>query len=134
MPADVGAQPRRRLLALVVGLGVAEGGDGFEREFRVDHQRALVGQEHGAVRPAAVGQRELEFVAALRQAILDDDLHAALAECAALLLVGEHALQRGDLGGELGDVLLRAVDHGKPLVELLQVLDGVLAASWSSIG
>ena len=34
--------------------------------------------------------------------------------------------QRGDLGGEFGDVLLRAVDDGEPLVELLQILGGVL--------
>ena len=62
----------------------------------------------------------------LRQAVLDDRLHAALPEGAARLLVGQHLAQRADLGGEIGDVALRAVDDGKPLVELLQVLDRVL--------
>ena len=42
------------------------------------------------------------------------------------LLVGEHALQRRDLRGEIGDVLLRAVDRHQAFVELLQALDGVL--------
>ena len=51
----VGAHPRGRLLALVVGLGFLIGGDGFEREFGVDDQRALPGQEHRAVRPHLVG-------------------------------------------------------------------------------
>ena len=111
--------------ALLVGLGVAERVHRLERELGVDHQRALVGQEHRAVRPAAVGERVLEFVEALRQSVLDDDLHAALAEGAAVLLVGEHALQRGDLGGELGDVLLRAVDHRQPLVQLRARLSAV---------
>ena len=35
-------------------------------------------------------------------------------------------MQRGDLRGEIGDVLLRAVDDREPLVQLLQVLDRVL--------
>ena len=64
----------------------------------------------------------MKFVTALRQAVLDYDFHARLAERAALLLVGQHALQRRDLGGEIGDVLLRGVDDGKPLVQLLQML------------
>ena len=86
---------------------------------------ALPGQEHRAVRPHLVGERVLEFVTALRQAVLDDDFHARLAERAALLLVGQYALQRGDLGGEIGDVFLRGVDDGEPLVQLLQMLAGV---------
>ncbi len=101
-------------------------GDGFERKFRVDQQRPLVGQKHRAVGPTAVRQRELELVTVLRQAVLDDDLHPRLPEGAALLLVGEHILQRGDLRGEIGDVLLRAVDHHEPLVELGEAVDGVL--------
>jgi hypothetical protein len=44
----------------------------------------------------------------------------------ARLLVGQHALQRGDLRGQLGDVLLRVIDDGEPLVELLQVVGRVL--------
>jgi hypothetical protein len=47
-----------------------------------------------------------------------------LAEGAARLLVGEHALQRRHLGGKIGDVLLRAVDDCKPFAELLQILSG----------
>src|SRR4030095_11367044 len=67
---------------------------------------------------AAVRERELELIAILRQAVLDDDLHARLPEGAALLLVRQHALQRGDLRGEISNVLLGAVDHRQPLVEL----------------
>ncbi len=114
---------RRRAAAwrFVVGLGVAVGGHGFEREFGIDDQRPFVGQEDRAVGPQLVGERVLEFVAALGQAVAHDQFHAALAEGAALLLVGKHALQRGDLGRQRRDVLLRAVDDGEPLVELLQV-------------
>ena len=127
VPGHVLAQALGRLFARLVGLGVAQRRDGFEREFRVDHQRALVaGQKHHAVRPRAVRQRELEFVGALRQPVLDDRLHARLAEGAARLLVGEHLAQRGDLGGEVGEILLRGVDDREPLVELVQALHGLL--------
>ena len=125
--AEILTHPRCRLLALVVALGVAQGGDGFERELGVDHQGPVVRQEYRAVRPAPVGERELEFVAVFRQPVLDDELHAALAERAALLLVGQHALQRGHLRRQVGDVPLRAVDDREPLVELLQAFDRVLA-------
>ena len=125
MLADVGAQALRGEFALVVALGVAIGGDGFERKFGVDDQGPVVRQKHAAIGPGAVRQRVLEGVGALGQAVLNDDFHARLAEGAARLLVGEHALQRGHLGGELGDVLLRVVDHREPLVELLQVLGRV---------
>src|ERR1700733_1338321 len=54
--ADVDAQSLRRQFALIVGLGVAIGGDGFEWKFCVNHQGTLVGQEHAAVRPAMVRQ------------------------------------------------------------------------------
>ena len=80
----------RRLLALLVAARLAIGGHGFERELGVDDQRALVGQEHGAVGTRAVGERVLELVAALGQPVLDDHLHAALPEGAARLLVAEH--------------------------------------------
>ena len=62
----------------------------------------------------------LEFVRALRQAVLDDRFHARLAERAACLLVGEHVAQRRDLRGELGEVLVRVVDHAEPLVQQAQ--------------
>ena len=123
------AQPRRRLLALLLVARLAIGGHGFERELGVDHQRALVGQEHGAVGTRAVGERVLELVAALGQPVLDDRLHAALAEGAARLLVAEHGAERSHLRGEIGDVLLRAVDDREPLVQLMQVLDRVLGGA-----
>ena len=91
MRADMLAQEFGRGMARVVALRVAERGDGFERELGVDHQRALVRQEDRAIRPRAVRERELEFVGAFREPVLDDHFHAALAEGAALLLVGEHA-------------------------------------------
>ena len=71
-----------------------------------------------AVGPLAVRERRLEGVGALGQAVLDDGLHAHLAEGAARLLVGEDLLKRDHVGGKLGQVLLRRVDHGEPLVEL----------------
>ena len=128
VPAEILAQPRRRLLALLVALGFAKRRDGFERKFGIDHKRAPVRKKYGAVGPTLVGQRELEFVAAFRQCILNDELHASLAEGAALLFVGENALQRGHLRSEVGDVPLRVVDDHQPLIELLQALDGVLPA------
>ena len=54
--------------------------------------------------------------APVRQAVLDDGLHAQLAEGAALLLVGEDVLQGDDARGQLGDVALGGVDHGEPLI------------------
>ena len=122
--ADVGAQARRRRFSLVVGLGVAIRGHAFQRKFRVDHQRAPVGQEHAAIGTRLVEQRVLEGIGAFGQAVLDDRLHPPLAESATRLLVGEHALQRRHLGGKIGDVLLRAVDNRKPFAELLQILGG----------
>jgi hypothetical protein len=50
-----------------------------------------------------------------------------LAERAALLFVGQYALQRGHLRSQIGDVSLRVVDDREPLVEFLQALDGMLA-------
>ena len=58
---------------------------------------------------------------AVRLCRLDD-----LAEGAARLLVGQHALQRVHLRRQLGDVLLRAVDHRQPRMQLLQMVAGVL--------
>ena len=54
MLADVGAQALRRGLTLVLGLGLAISGDGFERKLGIDHQRTLVWQEHAAVGTATV--------------------------------------------------------------------------------
>ena len=119
---NVGAQSRGRGFACLVGLGVPIGGESFEREFCIDHQRAAVGQKHTAVGPGLVGERVLEGVGPLGQAVLDDGFHAPLAERAARLLVGEHALQGRHLTGEIGDVLLRAVDDREALGELLQIL------------
>ena len=126
MLAHVLAHARPGLSPLVVGGGVAIGGDGFERKLGVDHQRPLVWQEDYAIRPHAVAERELKLVAILRQAVADDDFHAALTEGAALLLVGQDVLQRRHLAGQRRDVFLRPVDDGKPLMQLLQVLGGAL--------
>ena len=125
MRADMLAQEFGRGMARVVALRVAERGDRFERELGVDHQRALVGQKDRAIRPHPVRERELEFVGAFREPVLDDHFHAALAEGAALLLVGEHARERRHLRGQVGDVLLRAVDDGEALVELRQIVGGL---------
>ena len=66
MRADMLAQKFGRGIARLVARRLAERGDGFERKFGVDHERALVGQEDRAIRPHAVRERELEFVGALR--------------------------------------------------------------------
>ncbi len=73
-------------------LRFAERGDGFERELGVDHQRApvIAGQVHDAIGPLAVRERVLERVGVLGQPVGHDRFHAALAEGAARLLVGEH--------------------------------------------
>ena len=94
--------------------------------FEFDDQRPLVREMDHAIRPGGIRQRELEFVGALRQPVLDDHFHAALAEGAALLLVGQHALQRGHLRGQRGDVLLRGIDDGEPFVQPVEVLAGLL--------
>ena len=60
----------------------------------------------------------LERVGALGQAVLDDGFHAQLAEGAPRLLVGEDLLQAHHVVGKIGQVLLRGVDDGEPLVEL----------------
>ena len=57
---DVVAQPLRGDLAFLVAARVVQRGHRFQREFRVDAERALVGQEHHAVRPLAGRERELE--------------------------------------------------------------------------
>ena len=81
-----------------------------------------------AVRPFAVGERGLEGIARRRQPVLDDGFHAALAERTACLLVGQDALQAGDLCGQGADVLLRGVDHREPGFELRQLFGRGLRA------
>ena len=71
-----------------------------------------------AVGPLAVGERRLERIGALRQPILNDRLHAHLAERAARLLIGEDLLQAHHVARELGQVLLRGVDDRQSFVEL----------------
>ena len=111
--AELGDAP----LFVVVRSG-AEPLPAFERKFRVDHQcRRLIGHEHHTIGPGAVAERVLEGKAPLRQPIADDRLHAALAEGAAGLLVGEDRLEAHHVLAEFGDVGLRAVDDGEPLVE-----------------
>jgi len=124
--ADVGPYPRHGELLVLVACRLAKGGHGFERELGVDHQQGAAGQVDAAVGPRPVGERGLEVVAVLRQPVLDDGLHLALAEGAARLLVAEHLLQGRDLRGEVGNVLLRAVDDGEARVQLLQMLGGML--------
>ncbi|ODS01646.1 hypothetical protein AUC69_05070 [Methyloceanibacter superfactus] len=71
-----------------------------------------------AVRALAVGERRLECIGALGQSVLDDRLHAHLAEGAARLLVGQDLLKADHVAGEVRQILLRRVDHRQPLVEL----------------
>ena len=84
-----------------------------------------VGQKHHAIRPFAGRERELEFVRALRHAVLDDRFHPRLTERAARLLVGEHVAQRRHLRGEVGEILVRIVDDAEPLMQHAQQVHGV---------
>ncbi len=106
---------------------LAEGGEALQREFRVHDERPVVARQRDrAIGPPAVRERRLEAVGPRRQRVADDRLHPPLAERPARLLVGEHVLQRQHLPREVGEALLRGVDHGKPFVELRQVLDRLL--------
>ncbi len=69
-------------------------------------------------------ERVLERVGVLGEPIGHDRFHAALAEGAARLLVGEHVLERDHVRGKLGDARLGRVDDGQPLVELAKGLRG----------
>ncbi len=62
----------------------------------------------------------------MRQPVGDDRLHAALAERAARLLVGQDLLELHDLARQRLDVGLRRVDHRQPLLQLRQVFVGRL--------
>ena len=119
------AQPLAGELPLLVAARIVQRGHRFQRKFRVDAKRALVGQEHHAIRPLARRKRELEFVRTLRHAVLHDRFHPRLAERAARLLVGEHVAQRGHLGSKVGEVLVRIVDDAEPLMEHAQAIHGV---------
>ncbi len=129
----VGAQTLRRGLALVFAFGLTVRGDGFQRKLGVDHQRPLVRQKHAAVGTGPVAERVLKRIGAFRQTVLHDGFHPPLPERAARLFVGEHALQRRHLAGEVGDILLRPVDHRKPLGELLQIFGGALLGLFQRI-
>ena len=125
MAGDVGAHALTGGAARLAA-GLAEGGKAFERELGVDDQRPVVaGQVDDAVGPGAVGERGLESEGALGQRVAHDGFHAALAEGAARLLVGQHVLQGEHLAGEVGEVLLRGVDDGEALVQLGEMVDRV---------
>ena len=94
MAADIDAHPPRRFLLVLIAPRDAKRLEAFQRKLGVDHHGSrAVGHMQQAVRPLAVGERRLERVGALGQAVLDDGLHAHLAERAARLLVGKDLLQ-----------------------------------------
>ena len=126
MLAEILPQLARGLQPLLVGLGVFQRGRRLQREFGVDDEMPVIRHVDAAIRARIIRQRELEFIGALRQPVGDDRFHAALAEGAAALLVVENLLQRRHRRGQIGDVLLRRVDHGEPRVQLLQMIGGVL--------
>ena len=82
-----------REFTVVFALRLAKGSHRLERKLGVDDQGRAVGQVHNAIWPRLVGEGRLEFVAILRQAVLNDHFHSRLPKGAARLLVGEHALQ-----------------------------------------
>ncbi len=124
---DVLLDARDRQFALVVGRRAARSAViASSGNLASMIKRAGIRHEDRAIRPRLVRQRVLKFIGALRQHVGDDRFQLALAEGAARLLVGEHVLQRSHLRGQIGDVLLRAVDHRQPRMQLLQVIGGVL--------
>ena len=127
---DIALQPRLGLPAFFRRLRLAEGGDGFQREFGIDQQRALVArQEDGAVGAPGIRQRVLEGEAVARQAIGDDRLQPALAERAARLLVRERLAQAHHLTGQFAQTYPRLLDHGEALVQFGEVLVRCLAGA-----
>ena len=93
----------------------------LQRELGIDRDRPRrVGQLEQAVDALAVAQRHLEGVGRRRQDRLDDVAQLDLAEGAARLLVGQDVLQADHLGRQLGDVLLRLVDHRQALAQVAQ--------------
>ena len=122
---DVGAQALAGEFALLVGARVVQRRHRFQWKLCVDAERTLVRQEHHAIRPLARRKRVLEFVRTLGHAVLDDRLHARLAERAARLLVGEHVAQRRHLRGQVGEVFVRIVDDAEPLMQHPQAVHRV---------
>ncbi len=97
-------------------LGGEQRAIGFQRELGVDHDRARrVRQPQQAVGATPVAERRLEEIGGLRQRALHQILELQLAEGAARLLVGKNVLQPHHLAREVGEVLLRRIDHGEPL-------------------
>ena len=119
------AQALRGEFAFLVAARIVQCGHRLQRKFRVDAERALVGQEHHAVRALPRRERVLELVGALRHAVLHDRFHPRLAERAARLLVGEHVAQGRHLRGQVGEVLVRVVDDAEPLMQHAQTVHGV---------
>jgi hypothetical protein len=110
---------------------VAIGVPRLHRKLGINHKaRRAIGQEDHAVGPLAVGQRVLERIGPARQRILHDGLHPPLAESAARLLVGKDGLQRHHALRQLGDVLLRGVDGGQPLVQADRRVSCVWLVCW----
>ena len=126
MTGHVGAHAPRRLLLLLLAPRRAERLEALERKLGVDHHGGFrVWHMQQAIRPLAVRERRLERVGAPGQAVLDDCLHAQLPEGAPRLLVGEDFLQADHVVGKLGQVPLRGVDDGEPLVEFGDRLMGL---------
>ena len=125
MFAHIVAQAGAGLLAGGVGIGGAEGGEGLQREFRVHHHEPVVaGQADDAIGPVAVGEHMLEGEGVGGEIVPHDGLHAALAEGAARLLVGENLLQPQHLLRKAGQPLLGPVDHCETLAQFRQMVGG----------
>ena len=127
MLSDIGAHARFRDAPLCIVGGCRQRGEAFQRKFGIDDDDGLRSRKlDRAIGPRAVGQRGLKFIDADRERIGDDGFHAALAEGAARLLVGQHLLQRNDMSRQRGDVLLRFVDDGQPRLDAAQRLGGLV--------
>jgi hypothetical protein len=135
MDRQIPPHPRHGLGPGLLALGGAKRRKAFERKLGVDGEPArVVGQAHQAVGPAAVRERRLELEGAGGEPVADDRLHPPLAIGAAGLLVGEDVLQPHHLAREVGELALRRVDHGQPLVEARQVLGLPVPALVDALG
>ena len=125
--ADVGGEGPAGEGRRGIAAGLAERVVGLLGELGVDRDRAgRVGQPDQAIDPAAA-ERGLQLEGSRGQGVAQQVFQQDLAEAAARLLVAENVLQPDHLARQLGDVLLRRVDHRQPLLQGAERLAGLLA-------
>ena len=98
----------------------------FQRKFGVNDDGAgRIGQSEHAVGPFGVGQHHLKLVSGGRQRVGYQIVELNFAESAARLFVGQDFLQRNDLLGQRGNLLLGDVDFRQTFAQRLQGFGGL---------